>query len=264
VTRADIEEIKLAVKEGKTAGNLPARPRGRRIIKGGAGIANRTIALLSKMFSCAESWGVRDGNPARGIQKFPEKRCDRFLDSKEVIRLQKALAQAEKEGTVSLFAIAAIRLLLFSGLRLGEVTNLRWKDIEISNAAIRLRDTKTGDRTVPMNQQVLNIVVKLPKGTPNSLIIQSCKSGAPISLTRPWYRIRNAAGIDESATLHTLRHTFASWCVMGGLSLPQVGALLGHKSAQTTLRYADHRQDALRQYSDHTANILVSLENIPN
>lgn len=84
VTRADIERAMLAVRDGRTARQLPAKPRGRRIIKGGEGIANRVAALLSKMFACAEGWGLRDDNPARGVRKFREQRKDRFLDAEEV------------------------------------------------------------------------------------------------------------------------------------------------------------------------------------
>ena len=72
VTRADIDRVKLDIRDGESARRLPARPRGRRRIRGGKGIANRVLALLSKMFACAVDWGLRADNPALGIKKFPE------------------------------------------------------------------------------------------------------------------------------------------------------------------------------------------------
>ena len=62
---------------------------------------------------------------------------------------------------------------------------------------------------------------------------------------------RTRANIDDTANIHCLRHTFASWAVMGGLSLAHTGALLGHRSSQTTLRCADHLTEAVREYSQN-------------
>lgn len=263
LTRADLEAVKVAVAQGKTARTLPAKARGRRKIRGGRGIANRVIALLSKMLSCGQSWGLIEINPARGIQKYREYRRDRFLDADEIFRLLKTLDHVDQQGLESPFATAAIRLLLFSGLRLSEVTGLIWDQVDFQANQLRLDDSKTGARRVPINSELRAVLVSLPKGRPNHQVIQSAKPGAKISLTKPWYRVRALAGIDKTANLHCLRHTFASWSVMGGLSLAQVGALLGHKSAQTTLRYADHRQDAVADYSQQTASLIAELGKSP-
>jgi hypothetical protein len=124
VRRADIEHVLLAIREGKTARVRSARPRGRRVIRGGKGIANRVVALVSKMFSCAEGWELVDQNPARGVRKFRENRKDRFLDIDEVGRLIKVLDTPGRGKNESLFAVAAIRFLLLTGMRSGEALNL--------------------------------------------------------------------------------------------------------------------------------------------
>src|SRR5690606_22862173 len=98
VKRADIERLKLAVREGKTARKSPAKARGRRIVTGGQGVANRVLALASKMFGCAEEWGLLETNPARGIRKYREFRKDRYLDREEVSRLLVALDEADITG----------------------------------------------------------------------------------------------------------------------------------------------------------------------
>jgi integrase len=260
VSRADIESLKMAVKDGKTARKLKAKPRGRRNIRGGAGIANRVIALVSKMFVCAQDWGLREDNPARGIRKFRENRRDRFLDAAELGRLHTALDLAEIQELESRSATVAIRLLLYTGMRVGEVINLRWHDFDENLGTLYLQNTKTGARTVPLSSHALAILMSIRKGRADDLIFPGAVRDVPIALTRPWYRIREMAEIDRTANLHCLRHTFASWSVMGGLSLPQVGAVLGHRSSQTTLRYADHLLEAVRGYSERVGNSFTALK----
>jgi integrase len=259
VTRQDIDRLKVAVREGKTARELKAKPRGRRTVRGGEGIANRVVALVSKMFGCAQEWGLRDDNPATGIRKYKEHRKDRFLDGAEVGRLIVQLNAADEAQTASRKATTAIRVLLFTGMRSGEVLTLRWREIDTVKQCFRLPDSKTGSRVIPYGTQVASALSALDRGQPDQLVFEGAKAGSPLSLTRPWYQIRAAADINATATLHTLRHTFASWSVMGGLSLAQVGALLGHKSTQTTLRYADHAVEALRAYGEQTGAALAAL-----
>lgn len=259
VTRSDIHTLKDDISNGKSARKLKAKPRGRRYVRGGKGIANRVLALMSKMFACAIDWELRSDNPASGIRKFKEERRDRFLDGDEIFRLTKALNKAESELLEYPSAINAIRMLMYTGLRLTEVTLLKWDDVNLERGIIRLKDSKTGGRTVPLNGLALDVIRKQQDHSSGDLVFESIRNNAPIALTRPWYRIRKSAEIDSTANLHCLRHTFASWAVMNGQSLPQVGALLGHKSAQTTLRYADHATDALRSYSERTADIFRKL-----
>jgi integrase len=257
VRRADIERMMLSIREGKTARVLSARPRGRRVIRGGEGIANRVVALVSKMFSCAAGWDLVEGNPARGIRKFRENRKDRFLDIEEVGRLIEVLDTADCAKTESQFVVAVIRFLLLTGMRSGEALNLKWEEVDFGTQCLRIADTKTGARVIPLSSHALAIIKSLPRGTHNELVFQSSRPGRPVALAKPWYRIRAAANIDSDVNIHALRHTFASWSVMGGQSLAQVGATLGHKSAQTTLRYADHRLEALRQYSQQTGDFFA-------
>lgn len=263
VTRQDIDRLKVAIREGKSARTLEAKRRGRRVIRGGEGIANRVVALVSKMFACAQEWGLRDDNPATGIRKYREKRKDRFLDASEVGRLLEQLELAEATETTPIKAIVAIRVLLFTGMRYSEVMNLTWGMVDDNQMCFRLADSKTGSRIIPFGAHV-NTALRLLLRTDNGdLMFEGGSAGSPLSLRRPWYKIREAAGIDATATLHTLRHTFASWSVMGGLSLAQVGAMLGHKSTQTTLRYADHAVDALRSYNEQTSATLANMDKRP-
>lgn len=260
ITRQDIDRMKLAIRDGKSARKLKAKPRGRRVIKGGEGIANRVVALTSKMFACAVEWGLRDDNPARGIRKFEERRKDRFLDEQEIDRLLKVLDAADASRTVPIAGTTAIRVLLFTGMRYSEVMELKWGEVDASRQCFRLADSKTGARVIPYGQAVADALKALSRGTSQEYVFPGSKAEKPLALRRVWYRLRDEAKIDASATLHTLRHTFASWSVMRGLSLHQVGAVLGHKSPQTTMRYADHAMEAIRGYSDATSAMFVDMQ----
>jgi integrase len=258
ITRADIESVKIAIREGKTAARRKAKYRGRSITIGGPGAANRTISLLSKMMSCAMDWGMRPDNPALRIKKYPEHRKDRFLDAVEIQRLLQALKAAEDQGTERLDVVVCFRLLLFTGLRLGEIRDLLWQDVDLKGGLLRLNDSKTGARTVPLNNQAILVLQNHTSSMVDSFVIQSATGNGRPALGKPWQRVRKLASIDDTANIHCLRHTFASWAVMGGLSLAQTGALLGHKSSQTTLRYADHLTEAVRGYSQKTANLIAA------
>jgi integrase len=115
--------------------------------------ANRTLSLLSKMFSLAEKWGYRpdNSNPCRHIQKFKEAKRRRFLSTDELGRLGAALANAEKTATEPPEAIAAIRMLIFSGARLSEILTLQWGFVNSELGALVLPDSKTGFKTIPLS-----------------------------------------------------------------------------------------------------------------
>lgn len=149
-------------------------------------------------------------------------------------------------------------LLLLTGPRRGEVLNLKWEDVDFRRRNLNLPDSQTGARTVPLNNQAYEVLRKHNKSKNGDFVIRSATGQGRPALGKPWERIRGRANIDRTANINSLRHTFASWSVMGGLSLPQTGALLGHKSAQTTLRYADHLTQAIRGYSQQTANLIAA------
>jgi integrase len=258
ITRADIEFVKRSIREGKTAARKRARYRGRSIITGGPGVANRVVALMPKMMACSVDWGMRPDNPALRIKKYPENRKDRFLELDEISRLVQALRVAERERTETPDVVARFLLLLFTGLRCGEVLGIEWSDVDLNRKTLRLRDSKTGARTVPLNKQACEVLERHKAGASGPFVIRSFTGEGRPALGKPWERIRKRANIDNKANIHCLRHTFASWAVMGGLSLAQTGALLGHKSSQTTLRYADHLTEAVREYSQKTANLIAA------
>ncbi len=218
------------------------------------GAANRTLALLSKMFNLAEKWGLRpDGsNPSRHVERYPERKLERFLSNAELARLGEVLNEVERTRTESPSAIAAIQLLLFTGCRRSEILTLCWPDVDFENGVLRLPESKTGAKVVYLSPPALEVLNGLAQVDGNPHVIVGAKPGAHlVNLTKPWYRIRAKAGLDD-VRIHDLRHSFASMAAAGGLSLPIIGALLGHTQAATTQRYAHLAADPLRQAANLT------------
>ena len=155
VSRADIDRLKRAIKDGKKKPGASNRTsfRGGKVVAGGAVVANRCLALLSKMFNLAELWGWRPehSNPVRHIEKYKEVRRERYLSADEFARLGDALATSAEEGSESRFALAAIRLPIFTGARLGEILTFRWDYVDLEQRLLKLPDSKTGRKLVWLN-----------------------------------------------------------------------------------------------------------------
>ena len=259
LTRQDIIELRdWVAKKRRKEVQKGDRSRGRRVVVGGKGAANRTIACVSKMLNCSIDWGYREFNPALGIRKFPENRKDRFLDSEEIQRLHETFSHFRQSAELSSVAIDAIEILLLTGARAGEIQSLKRSDIALDRSIIRLQDSKTGKKTIALCETAkLLLEERLNATSGNGYIFPGRLAGSRIELRRPWHSIRQHAKLGDDVTLHTLRHTYASWAVMGGLSLAQVGELLGHRSTQTTLRYADHLTNHLVDYSNQVAKLIA-------
>jgi integrase len=252
VSRADIERFMIKVKAGATACDEKVGPRARRIVRGGPIAANRCYALLSKMMNLAERWGIRpDGsNPCRHVERNREQRRDRFLSAEELGRLEQALAEAERTATEARSVIAAIRLLIFTGARRSEILTARWENFDEERGCLRLSESKTGAKVIHLNPPALAILASLPRDGDSPWIVRARDPGRPVAdLEKPWQRLRACAGL-PNVRLHDLRHSFASIAVADGLSLPMIGALLGHSQPSTTARYAHLAAEPLRRAAE--------------
>lgn len=202
--------------------------------KDAPGGANRALAFLRQMLGHAAACGHLEKNPTRGIKLNPRPRLARFLSKEEILRLGRALEECEAGRPGRREQAEAIRLLLATGCRKSEITNLRWS--EVRGDALELADGKTGPRRVLLSAQALRILGRRPRpGGPwvfPGLADPALRRELPL-----WRAVRRKAGL-EDVRLHDLRHTFASHAVLQGVPLPVVARLLGHKSVSMTLRYA--------------------------
>ena len=137
---------------------------------------------------------------------------------------------------------AAVRLLLFTGARRGEILSLRWSEVDLDRNVLNLADSKTGAKAITINAEAKAILSDLAADRRGRTYVIAGEDDAPRwDLNRPWRMITKAAGL-EGFRLHDLRHQYATTGVSLGASLFIVGHLLGHANIATTERYA-HAED---------------------
>jgi integrase len=228
-------------------------------------MANRVKALLSKLFALAERWGLRpdSSNPTRHVESYPERARERFLSDAELARLGEVLAAGERSGVESPDAIAALRLLALTGCRVSEIRTLRWDEVDAERGVLRLRDSKTGPKTVTLNTPALQIIAARQRKT--EWVFPAAIGDGPLpTLQHAWERIRRSAGMPD-LRMHDLRHSFASVGACSGHSLLVIGALLGHAKVATTQRYAHLSNDPVRTASEAIgARIVAAFEARPS
>lgn len=218
--------------------------------------ANRTLGVLSKLFTLCEIWGLRpDGsNPCRHVPKYREVKRERFLDTDELRRLGETLTRLKAEEQETVYVIAAFRLLILTGCRLGEIQTLQWSFV--GARFLELPDSKTGARRIPLPPTARAILDALPRDAENPFVIIGAVPGQAITdLQRPWRRIRSEAGLDD-LRIHDLRHTYASNAVANGMPIQMVGKLLGHTQIQTTMRYAHLADDPVMRAAEQSTSLL--------
>jgi integrase len=260
VGRRDIEALHLSLKSTPYA-------------------ANRLLSLLSKMFNLGIQWKWAADNPARGVPRFQESRRERWLTTEEILRFRGALDSYADRNAAN-----ALRLLLLTGSREGEVLKAEWEQFDF----IREVWTKPSHNTkqkrvehVPLSTETLALL-KSMKPQPSGPLFPGTKrkgrggkltgGDKRISLKRPWLQACKAAGLVETYSVegkrkkiltryrptvrvHDLRHSFASHLVSNGVSLHIVGKLLGHTQAATTMRYAHLQDEALRAATNRLGEI---------
>ena len=218
--------------------------------------ANRTLGVLSVMFTVAHSWEVRtDGvNPCWKVKRYKEEKRERYLTEEELARLGKVL----RESTTEPEAVNCIRLLLLTGCRLGEIQTLKWDYIDYKAGVLRLPDSKTGAKVVPVGEAVFEILKTIEKLDKNPYVITGRVEGQHLTdMQHPWRRLRERAGL-EGLRIHDLRHSFASDALQLGQDLTMIGKLLGHTQVQTTARYAHLKTAPIRNAANTVSAAIAS------
>ena len=182
--------------------------------------ANQTMDVLAKMFRLAEAWGMTPArrNPCRSVRRYREHRRERFLTPEEYRRLGRGLAEAD--GSVFPSAVPAIRLLLLTGCRKNAIVTLKWDNIDRTAAELRLRDSKTSARRVPLTSAVEWVLAGIPRIEGKPWVIAGQNRGDHLkNLDAIWQRLRARAGLDD-VRVHDGRHSFASRALALGEVVP--------------------------------------------
>jgi integrase len=229
-------------------------------------VANRTMAMLSKMFSLAIRWQMRTDNPAKGIERNVEQKRKRYLSGDELARLTKALAECPDKQSADI-----IRTILLTGCRKGEALGMRWSEVDLGAGVwTKLGSTtkQKSDHVAPLSAPVRQLLAEIReqqtaqrRGLPEYVFASTdSRTHHRIDVDKTWRRLLRSAGISQ-LRIHDLRHSFASQLASGGASLPLIGALLGHSNPTTTARYAHLFQDPQRAAVEKVAAAITAAGN---
>ena len=269
LTPQNVARFGADVTAGRTAADVKTRKLGRAIVTGGKGVAARSTAVLGAMLAFAVRRGLVPSNPVTGVEVAKGEKMERFLVEREVLALADALAVMEADVSLSPTMANAIRLLMLTGCRRDEVRSLRWAWVDFDRGCLRLPDSKTGAKVVPLAASALALLMSFDR-SPTFVFPSSQSDGHVVGLQKAWEKVRAratelareravAAGEPperapdlSDVRLHDLRHSYASFAVADGAPLFMVGKVLGHRQTRTTEVYAHLHDDPLRAVADRT------------
>ena len=236
-----IEADKLS---GVTATKLEAYKAHRRENGAKPATLNRELNTIKAMFNKAVAWGALADNPAKTVKKFREPRRQIRYLSKEEARTLLVAAEGHMKPVIETF--------LLTGLRRGELIHLTWADIDFKNKILSVQgkgDWQPKDyetRHIPMTPRLVEILQNHPRKEDSFVFVnRQGQSLDPDVLSHDFLKLVRRRGI-KGASVHTLRHSFASHLVMSGADLYTVQKLLGHSSIKTTEIYAHLAPDYLK------------------
>jgi integrase len=243
VTRQDVTTLMHAIADGKTAARKPTgNKRGLSNVRGGEGVARRTVGLLGGIFSYAVKHGMRPDNPVRGVERTADGTRERRLSDDEYGRLGTALRLAT-ETRMWPAAIATVKFLAYSGWRAGEALGLRWTEVDLARRTVTLADTKAGKSIRPLSNAACDVIRSLTRS--GDLVFPATRGVGRMTGFRSMFdRIVKLGELPADITPHVLRHSFASLAGDLGYSEATIGTLLGHAGHSVTSRYM-HSADAV-------------------
>lgn len=191
---------------------------------------NRELGMLKSMLNKAIKWGfLHAENPVRGIKYYPEYPKERILQDEEEERLIVNCGESVRPVVVTA---------LNTGMRSGELLDLRWENVDFTNSFIRVARSKNNRvRKIPMNSAVREELLKLGGNGCDYVFTQMGSTKKLRCVRSAFARACRKAGI-EGLRFHDLRHTFATNLVIGGIDLVTVKEILGHSDIAMTVRYS--------------------------
>jgi integrase len=254
LTLGDVERMQAQIAAGATKVAKKRKGRGA-TTKGGEGVASRTVATLRTILGHAKRWELIERNPALGVRMIATNKRTRRLSEEEIAALGAAIREAERLGE-SPVALAAVTLMLMTGFRRGEALGLRYA--WVAAGSVRFPDTKTGPQTRPIGRAARALIESQRRREGQVFVFPSDRADTHfVAADKTIARLCALARI-ERATLHTLRHTFASVAADLGYSELTIAGLLGHASLGVTQRYV-HLDKALVGAADEVSARIVLL-----
>jgi len=208
---------------------------------------NRDLETLNNMLNMAIEWGYLSSNPLGGVKKFTEDNEKTWVLSHE--EEEKLLEECEKRPQKAKYLQDLVLFALHSGMRQGEIFNLRKDHVKLQSRAIWVVDTKTHEnRSIPMNDTLRDILTKRLRISGSDYIFCNHRGQGLQVLTNAFWRAVHDAGLEKWKTkdgvkkkvrfrFHDLRHTFGSRLGMSGADLKTIMEIMGHKTPKVAMRY---------------------------
>jgi integrase len=228
--------------------------------------ANRLLQLLNKMFVLAIEWKMCSDNPVKGVERNREQPRERYLVPDDLVRLSAQLAAHPNQASAD-----AVRLLLLTGARRGELLSASWSQFDLAAGVWTKPSAHTKQRRehrvplsagarqllIDMKERAAKAARKARRDPSHKLFPGRKENETQTDLKRFWATVCTRAGIKD-VRVHDLRHTYASILASAGQSLPIIGRLLGHTQPQTTARYAHLFDDPLRQATQRVDDVVTA------
>jgi integrase len=186
------------------------------------------------------------------MPRFKREPMERYLLPLEYRRMAAVLREDEASYPVH---VAIVRLLLFTGARVGEIRDLQWEWIKPPR--LDLPDSKTGAKVIWLNSQALAVLAAQPRLDDCPFVFPNAKRTAPMKLDPWWPRFRRRCALPD-VRVHDLRHSFASSAIMDNVPLATIGKLLGHLLPETTAKYAHLADDVIADAAKRISGSLAS------
>ena len=193
---------------------------------------NRYLEILSKMFNLAIDNGDLSENPLKKVDNLKEdNHIIRFLKDDEETRLYASI------DIIAPYLRPIVTTALQTGMRRGEIFNMKWGNIDFATRNIYLLDTKSGkSREIPISDKLYSVLQSIPRVS-EYVFVNPSTNKPYVDIKRAFNQVKKQARI-ENFRFHDLRHTFATRMVMAGVDLFTLMEILGHTNVTTTMRYA--------------------------
>ena len=218
----------------------------------------RKLSTLRTFFKYLNREGVLTANPARLVSTpRREKRLPAVLSADDAQRLMEA-PQGKKTGDlgVELRDRAVLETLYSTGIRASELIGMNHEDVDGHDGLIRIRGKGRKERIVPVGHKALDAIDAYIRSKPAGAEPSAVFSGptgkrlTARTVQRILENYRKKLGLQQKASPHTLRHSFATHMLESGADLRAIQELLGHASLSTTQRYTHLNLDSLMDVYD--------------
>jgi integrase len=256
--KVDVEKFMRDIADGKTAGTIKTKPRGKALVRGGKGTATKCVSLLGAMYTFALERELVLFSPVRGVKKFPDNKNQNYLSLDDLKRLGDVLTHIRDEGG-SPTGVACLWLLALCGARKGEVVGLKWKEVDFDNSCLCLEDSKTGAKIIPLGHAAIELLAEQSRLQDVPWVFPSDRAAGEThyqGIEKIWKKVRQKLDMPQ-LRIHDLRHSFAAVGATHGQSLPIIGAILGHREVSTTQRYAHLADMPVKKATDDITKLIA-------